>query len=75
MAYDGFAVAATVKELNDRLLNGSISKVAQPEKDELLLSIKNQRKIQRLQISADPSLPLLRFRDENEQSLSAAPSF
>ena len=75
MAYDGFAVAATVRELNDRLLMGSISKVAQPEKDELLLSIKNNRQIQRLLISADPSLPLLRLREDNELSQAAAPSF
>ena len=75
MAYNGFAVAATVKELNDRLLMGSISKVAQPEKDELLLSIKNNRQIQRLLISADPSLPLMRLLEDNELSQAAAPSF
>ena len=75
MAYDGFAVAATVKELNDELLMGSISKVAQPEKDELLLSIKSNRQTKRLMISADPSLPMLRLREENESSIAQAPSF
>ncbi len=75
MAYDGFAVAATVKELNDRLLMGSISKVAQPEKDELLLSIKKDRKLLRLLISADPSLPMLRLKEEGELSKPTAPSF
>ena len=75
MAYDGFAVAATVAELNERLLMGSISKVAQPGKDELLLSIKNNRKLLRLLISADPSLPMLRIREDNELSKPSAPSF
>ena len=40
MAFDGITVAAVVKELKDNLLAGRIYKIAQPEKDELLLTIK-----------------------------------
>ena len=40
MAFDGFTVAAIVHELNSVLIEGRINKIAQPEKDELLLTIK-----------------------------------
>ena len=41
MAFDGITIACIVKELNDTLLGGRIYKIAQPEADELLLTIKN----------------------------------
>ena len=37
MALDGITVAALTAELNQTILNGRISKIAQPEADELLL--------------------------------------
>ena len=40
MAFDGITIANIVKELNDTILNGRIAKIAQPENDELLLTIK-----------------------------------
>ena len=36
MAFDGICVAALVQELKDNLCGGRISKIAQPEADELL---------------------------------------
>ena len=40
MALDGITIAALAYELNNTLTNGRITKIAQPEKDELLLTIK-----------------------------------
>ncbi len=40
MAFDGITVAAVVQELEHKLVGGRISKIAQPENDELLLTIK-----------------------------------
>ena len=40
MAFDGVTIAAVVKELNDTCLGGRLYKIAQPESDELLLTIK-----------------------------------
>lgn len=40
MAFDGITISNIVKELNDTILNGRIAKIAQPENDELLLTIK-----------------------------------
>ena len=75
MAYDGIAVAAAVHELNDRLLMGSITKVAQPEKDELLLTIKCNRQQLKLLISANAANPMVCIKDENALSPVTAPNF
>ena len=59
MAFDGITIANIVKELNDTILNGRIAKIAQPENDELLLTIKPAKGQVRLVISASASLPLI----------------
>ena len=43
MAFDGITIANIVKELNNTIVGGKINKIAQPEADELLLTIKNNR--------------------------------
>ena len=40
MALDGVVISNIVSELNNSILNSRISKIAQPESDELLLTIK-----------------------------------
>ena len=75
MAFDGITVSAIVKELNDNLTDGRISKIAQPEPDELLLTIKTPAAQKRLLISASASLPLIYLSEENKQSPITAPNF
>ena len=40
MAFDGFVISNLVYELNNTILNAKISKIAQPETDELLFTLK-----------------------------------
>lgn len=75
MALDGITIAALTHELNTRLLGGRISKIAQPEPDELLLTIKSQNANERLLISAGASLPFVYLTDENKPSPQTAPNF
>ena len=75
MAFDGICIAAITKECNDKLINSRIYKIAQPEKDELILTLKAQTGTYRLFLSADASLPLLYFCEENKQSPLTAPNF
>lgn len=75
MALDGITVSCLKKELQDSLLGGYIMKIAQPEKDELLITIKNNGTQYRLSASANPSLPLLYITDKNKQSPITAPGF
>lgn len=75
MAFDGIVIAAMVKELKDRITDGRIAKIAQPEPDELMLTIKNERKTYRLLISAGASLPLIYFTETNKPGPMTAPNF
>lgn len=75
MAFDGITISALVNELQKELTGGRIYKIAQPEKDELLLTIKNNSEQYRLIISSDASLPLLYLTDENKKSPMTAPNF
>ena len=75
MAFDGICVAALVQELKENLCGGRISKIAQPESDELLLTIKAPEGQRRLYISASASLPLIYLTDENKPSPMTAPNF
>ena len=75
MAFDGIVIANLVKDLNDKIVSRRISKIAQPEKDELLLTIKGNRENFRLLISANASLPLLYFTETNKPSPLTAPNF
>lgn len=75
MAFDGIVVANLVHELREQLLNGRISKIAQPEADELLLTIKTPNGQRRLSISASASLPLIYLTEMNKPSPMTAPNF
>lgn len=75
MAFDGIMIAGLAKELNDALTGGRITKIAQPEKDELLFTIKNYRDTYRLLLSANPGLPLIYLTESSKQSPMTAPNF
>ncbi len=75
MAFDGVTIAAIAQELNEKLLDGRIYKIAQPEKDELLITVKNAGQQYRLMLSADASLPLIYLTGENKKSPMTAPNF
>lgn len=75
MAFDGIVVANLVHDLRKELLNGRIAKIAQPEADELLLTIKSSAGQRRLYISASASLPLVYLTETNKPSPMTAPNF
>ena len=75
MAFDGIIIANLVKDLNKYILNGRISKIAQPENDELLLTIKGNEGQVRLLLSASASLPLVYLTEQNKPSPMTAPNF
>lgn len=75
MALDGITIHALVNELAGRLAGGRISKIVQPEADELLLTIKTNAANERLLISVGASLPFAYLTDENKQAPLTAPNF
>ena len=75
MALDGFVISNIVYELNQTILNAKISKIAQPENDELLFTCKGSNGQFRLAMSASASLPFLYLTDQNKPSPMTAPNF
>jgi len=75
MAFDGITIANITKELSDKLTGGRIRKIAQPENDELILTIKSAEGNFRLLISASASLPLIYLTETNKPSPLTAPNF
>ncbi len=76
MAFDGVVIANIVSELRTHLLGGRLNKIAQPEKDELILTIKGQaREPYKLFISAGAGLPLIYLTENSKPSPLTAPNF
>ena len=75
MAFDGITVAALTAELCEKLVDGRIFKIAQPEPDALVLTIKKDKFQYRLLLSASASLPLLYLTDTNRTNPITAPNF
>ena len=79
MAFDGITVANIVRDIKKELTGGRIYKIAQTEKDELLITVRkaveNGGGQRRLFMSSDASLPLVYMTDENKQSPMTAPNF
>ena len=75
MALDGLVISHIVHELKTNILDGRINKINQPEKDELVLTIKSNRQQYKLLLSANPSLPLVYFTNESTVNPMVAPNF
>lgn len=75
MAFDGVTIASIVSELKNKLIGGRLYKIAQPEEDELLFTIKQPGGQFRLRLSASASLPLIYLTGSNKPSPLTAPNF
>lgn len=75
MALDGLVISNLVYDLNQKLINGHINKISQPEPDDIVLNIKNNREQYKLFISANASLPLMYLTNENKTNPMTAPNF
>lgn len=75
MAFDGITIACMAHELQEKLTGGRISKIAQPEADELLLTVKSREGNFRLLLSASAGLPLVYLTGANKPGPMTAPNF
>lgn len=75
MPFDGITVNSLVSELNNTILHGKVDKIYQPEKDELVLTIRKDRDNHKLLISASPSFPRFNLSYEKKSNPLTAPSF
>ncbi|MBR4575560.1 MAG: NFACT family protein [Lachnospiraceae bacterium] len=75
MALDGITIHALTDELARRLSGGRISKIVQPERDEIMLTVRCGDENERVLISAGASLPFVYLTDTNKQAPLTAPNF
>lgn len=75
MALDGVFIYSIIEDLKNKLLEGRVEKVAQPEKDEIILSIKNNRNTYKLLISASAVYPKIHFTNIAKQNPIKPPMF
>jgi len=75
MALDGIYLSSLVEEIKDTIIDCRVDKVTQPEKDEVILSFKKNRKVYKLLISSSSNYPRIHFTDFNKQNPIQAPKF
>ena len=61
MPLDAVCLLATVREINARTAEGRIDKIYQPERDEIVLSIRLMRGSVKLLLSAGAGSPRMHF--------------
>lgn len=75
MAFDAGMVAALANELNTKLVGARIDKIQQPEKEEIVLTVRADRENLRLSISSGANNPRINLTDTVKENPSAAPMF
>ena len=74
MPSDGIMIHALTKELSDALVGGRVDKVLQPEKDEIVLNIRNNGNF-KLLLSANPSSSRIHLTEATKENPAFAPNF
>ncbi len=75
MAFDAGMLACVVNEININARGGKIEKVYQPEKEEIVFSIRANGKNLRLLINAGSSCPRISFTQTQKENPMQAPMF
>ena len=75
MAFDAITVRNIVNEFNNTIINAKIDKIHQPERDELLISLRTRENTYKLVISASAAHPRLHFTDNVKPNPITAPMF
>lgn len=75
MPFDAVSLLATVREIDARVVGGRIDKIYQPERDEVVLSVRLARGGVKLLISVGAGTPRMHFIDTGRENPSAPPMF
>ncbi|MBE6897345.1 MAG: fibronectin/fibrinogen-binding protein [Ruminococcaceae bacterium] len=75
MALDGLAVHALVNELSESLSGGKVDKIFQPERDKIILNIRNSNKNFKLLISVNPQGARVNITENTYENPIVAPNF
>ena len=75
MAIDGIYLYSLVEDLKKSIINSKIDKINQPEKDEIILTIRKERKNLKLLISSSSKYPRIHFTEHSKTNPLQAPMF
>lgn len=75
MAFDGIFLHSLLEELKKEIINAKVDKVNQPEKDEIVLTIRCSRSNKKLLISASSNYPRIQFTNLNKTNPLSAPMY
>ncbi len=75
MALDTVTIHHLIDEFNNKLINGRIEKIYQPERDEIMLIIKSYSSTDKLVISANSAQPRIHFSSLQKENPKTAPLF
>jgi len=75
MALDGIYLYSLVEDLKKSIINSKIDKINQPEKDEIILTLRKDRQNIRLLISSSPKYPRIHITEESKPNPLQAPMF
>lgn len=75
MSYDGMVTHCVVEELRQKILNGKIDKIYQPEKDEIVFTIRTFTGSYRLLLSASASNARVHLTDTAKENPMTPPMF
>lgn len=75
MAFDASVVKCFVKEAEGILMNAKIDKIHQPQKDEIIITLRTLKGNIKLHISANPNYPRIYLTDNKFDNPEVAPMF
>ncbi|MDR2939390.1 MAG: NFACT family protein [Clostridiales bacterium] len=75
MAFDGIAISCVKEELINKLANGKLDKIYQPEPDEIILGVRAGGANYRLLLTCNPSFPRAHLTNINKNNPQTAPIF
>ena len=75
MAFDAVTVRCLTQELCEKLINGRIDKIHQPEKDEITINIRTLTDSYKLVLSASSAHPRVHFTNVSKKNPITAPMF
>ena len=75
MPQDAFTLKHLCREFSSMFLGGKINRIIQPSSDEVILTIYNNKKTEKLMISVNPSCPRMGILEREVETPLTAPNF
>ncbi len=75
MAFDGIVLSNIIHELKEQILGGKIDKIYQPEKEEVLLTIRNNRTNYKLLLNSNSEYPRIHISNLSKNTSNTPPMF